>query len=618
MKLLRVCVFWFLVVCLTSCDLIPTTSTDTDNGVASPATSAPESSSPETPALIGNADIIFTNGTILTMDAAHPSAKALAIQGNKILSVGTNEEVLTHRGSNTIVIDIEGRIVTPGFIDSHAHRITSRAVDTAGYPSPEAAIPDILAQGWTTVNELVAEQDQLDYLTDLDSRGELRVRVNEYMPVNYNDPDGNPRDKWYEVYEPGQMLSPRVRIAGLKVFTDFDNATYLLWEQDELNAFLLEQHQNGWQLAIKTVSTYSLEMILIAIENIQKIDPGITSRHVRLEHAIFATPEQIARIKTLGMVPSIQTNNPGQLVGDPGVEALIAREPQGSAFPWRSYVEAGIPIANGAAWPSFYVVPPSGAPMGSPMRLIQQAITREGNSGQSPEPWMLAQSITAEQALRGLTIEAAMGTLQDDVLGSLTSGKLADMVILSANPLQTPVDQIKDIEVLMTMIDGKVEFCAAGHATLCPSASAGSSPTVSSSQPVTDSVDLTLSASLTASASIADQPASNAVDGNPDTVWNSGADPRQWIRFEFDPPRMISSVRLTISQYPEGYTVHRIWGGSTEENVQMLHEFTGNTTDGQILEFQSSAFFENIRILYIVTTESPSWVAWREIEIMGK
>jgi hypothetical protein len=163
-----------------------------------------------------------------------------------------------------------------------------------------------------------------------------------------------------------------------------------------------------------------------------------------------------------------------------------------------------------------------------------------------------------------------------------------------------------------------VEFCAAGYATLCPSASTASSPTASASPPVTDSVDLTLIASLTASASLADQLPSNAVDGNPDTVWNSGADPRQWIRFEFDPPRMISSVRLNISQYPEGYTVHRIWGGSTEENVQLLHEFAGITTDGQILEFQSPAYIEHIRILYIVTIQSPSWVAWREIEIFGK
>src|SRR3990172_1984678 len=550
MKIIRLLTLWILIVALTACNLGSSTSSP---DFAPTEVSQTAGTVPPVPSSNGAADIIFTNGVILTMDDSNPSAQAIAIQGNQIITVGTNEEVLKYQGQNTIMVDLQGRTLVPGFIDSHAHRITSRAVDTAGYPSPEAAIPDILAQGWTTISELYADQPELDYLTDLDQREKLRIRVNGYLPIN--SPSGDPLGDWYSAYSQGQMLSPRVRVAGLKVFTDFDNATVLLWNQPDLNAFVLKEHQNGWQLAIKTVSSFSLHMVLIAIENIQKVDPGITSRHVRLEHAIFATPQQIARIKALGMIPSIQTNNPGQLVGDPGVEALIAREPQGSAFPWRSYVEADIPIANGAAWPSFYVVPPSGVPMGAPMRLIQQGITREGNSGQSPEPWMMAQSITAEQAVRGLTIEAAIGTLQDDILGSLTSGKLADMVILSANPLQTPVDQIKDIEVLMTMIDGKVEFCAEGFATLCPSASTSTSPTASPSPTVTDSVDLTLSASLTPSASRADELPPNAVDGNPDTVWNSGSNPRQWIRFEFDPPRMISSVRLNIAQYPEGHTV---------------------------------------------------------------
>jgi len=70
-----------------------------------------------------------------------------------------------------------------------------------------------------------------------------------------------------------------------------------------------------------------------------------------------------------------------------------------------------------------------------------------------------------------------------------------------------------------------------------------------------------------------------------------------------------------VAQHPEGETVHQIWGGDTDSNMQLLHEFRGNTSEFQVLEFTPSAAVENIRFIRVVTKQSPSWVAWREIEI---
>ena len=67
------------------------------------------------------ADLIIHNGVIYTMNDAQPVAQALAVKGDKILFVGTDEEVNGYKGNNTQVIDLQGKTMTPGFIESHAH-----------------------------------------------------------------------------------------------------------------------------------------------------------------------------------------------------------------------------------------------------------------------------------------------------------------------------------------------------------------------------------------------------------------------------------------------------------------------------------------------------------------
>jgi hypothetical protein len=85
-----------------------------------------------------------------------------------------------------------------------------------------------------------------------------------------------------------------------------------------------------------------------------------------------------------------------------------------------------------------------------------------------PEPWQSAQTISVDEAMHLLTINAAYTSFDEDRLGSLSPGKLADLVILSANPLDVPLNEVPQIEVLMTMIGGQVEFCRAGAEELCP------------------------------------------------------------------------------------------------------------------------------------------------------
>ena len=599
-----------LLISIVACNGLPSTG---------PALSTPGAEAAPTAVPSANvsdvADIVFINGAVITLDDATARAQALAVRGDTILTVGANEEVNSYRGPGTIVIDLAGKTLLPGFIDSHQYRIQKHAqVGVADAPS---IIQAAIEQGLTSIHELYVDGPLLDELLALDGQGALRLRVDAYLPFMQYDAAGTSLGDWYKAYHQGQMLSPHVRVAGLIGFVDYDNANVLLWKQDDLNAFLLQAQREGWSVAWKTVSTRSLEMLLDAYEQVETVEPNVVKSRGRLEHALFITPDQIGRIKRLGLVPVINLNNPGQLVGEADIDALITREPQGSYTPWRALEQAGIPVASGSGWPSYYVDEPAGAPFGSPLHLLFQGVTRLGNLGKAPYPWLLDQTITAQDALRALTINSAYAAFEEQSKGSLRTGKLADLVVLSDDPLGVPPDQVNNIQVLMTMIGGKVEYCAAGSQALCPLASPAATMPASTTQASSSSATAQASyPSATASRSLPDNPPSNAIDGDPDTAWIAGDQAEQWILVDLGQPVTVSAIRLLISQYPSGETVHQIWVGLDANSLALIHEFRGVTSEPGTLEFNPSSPLTNIRYLKVVTTLSPSWVSWREIEII--
>jgi inosine-uridine nucleoside N-ribohydrolase len=122
---------------------------------------------------------------------------------------------------------------------------------------------------------------------------------------------------------------------------------------------------------------------------------------------------------------------------------------------------------------------------------------------------------------------------------------------------------------------------------------------------------------VTASTSLPDSPPINAMDNNSESIWNAGADPEQWIQIDLGKLTEVSAIRLVISQYPAGNTIHQIWGSAEVNNLTLLNEFNGFTQDHNILEFNPPIPLSNIRYIKITTTQSPSWVAWREIEVIS-
>jgi hypothetical protein len=129
--------------------------------------------------------------------------------------------------------------------------------------------------------------------------------------------------------------------------------------------------------------------------------------------------------------------------------------------------------------------------------------------------------------------------------------------------------------------------------------------------------NLALGKPAIASRSLPDQPPSGAVDGTTSQWWGAGAFPPQWVQIDLEAPATIASIRLVITQYPAGKTIHQVWVGPTADQLYLLHTFEDFTIDAQVLTFKPENTIENVRFIRVITRKSPSWVGWQEIEVMA-
>ena len=113
-----------------------------------------------------------------------------------------------------------------------------------------------------------------------------------------------------------------------------------------------------------------------------------------------------------------------------------------------------------------------------------------------------------------------------------------------------------------------------------------------------------------------DQMPANAFDGRPDTAWNAARHPPAWIEIDLGEPSAIAGIRLLVAQTPDGETIHQVTGISSTGRAFTLAEIRGVSRDGAWLSQALTPPVEDLRVIRITTLASPSWVAWREIELV--
>jgi hypothetical protein len=127
--------------------------------------------------------------------------------------------------------------------------------------------------------------------------------------------------------------------------------------------------------------------------------------------------------------------------------------------------------------------------------------------------------------------------------------------------------------------------------------------------------NLAADAPVEASRSLPGEPPGHAVDGTTGTWWGAGAPAPQWIEVDLGEPADISGVRLTVSQSPDGRTMHAVEVAGPDRVFISLGELDVVTADGEVLRIDQAA--EDVRYVRVTTLTSPSWVAWRELEVLA-
>lgn len=224
---------------------------------------------------------------------------------------------------------------------------------------------------------------------------------------------------------------------------DPDNYGRTKWEKDDLMEAVRLLHDAGFQTCTHTIGDRAIDWVLDCIENAQTLNPRPDPRH-QIIHIYYPTPEAIDRVRDLGIMVNVQSTFI-HFEGDIYVKNL--GEGRGECVkPLKTFIEKGIPVGNSQDYPS--------GPM--PARIgLWAAVTRETFSGQVICP---EERLTVQEALRTYTIMPAKHVFMEDKIGSLEPGKYADMVIWDKNLYTCPTDDLKELKVLKTILNGKIVY----------------------------------------------------------------------------------------------------------------------------------------------------------------
>jgi len=233
----------------------------------------------------------------------------------------------------------------------------------------------------------------------------------------------------------------------IKPYSDEPHSHGLLFfKQGEMDAKMKKAMARGYQVNVHAIGDAGNHQILDIYQKELGATRSAAQRH-RIEHAQVVTPSDIARFKTLGIIPSMQ---PTHATSDKNMaESRVGPERIKGAYAWRSFLQQGSRIACGSDFP---VESPN------PFFGIHAAVTRQDASGQPIAGWYPNQAMSLKEAFRCFTLDAAYAGHAENSLGSLEAGKWADFIVVDQDLFKVSPYDIYKTGVLQTWVAGKAVF----------------------------------------------------------------------------------------------------------------------------------------------------------------
>lgn len=457
------------------------------------------------------AEKVFKNGSVYTVDEVRSWAQAVAIDEGKLVYVGSDEGVEPFVGPGTDVIDLEGKMVLPGFFDSHSHAGTAVvrvvAVDLYGLGSLEeyktairefaAKNPDksaIRGMGWTNtlfppsgprkedLDEVVP--DRPVSLTSEDAHSSwINSKALEMAGITQDTlaPEGGVIERDATTGEPTGTLresAANLVSAVLPPYTVEERTEGLVAFQEMAAA----DGVTSVHIAAVGLDQAGMPADLGAVKAYKKLEAS-GWLNVRFRGSLEFTPEmgvddiphlveerarhtgnhfQITAIKIFidGVVEGVTAYLSEPYAHRPAfwfmkgefyekIEAPYLREERaGNEYPMQSLIEAGAVMASASDFP---VTIPF-----SPLIGIEQGVTR-AEPGVSDPAQVLGphEKASLEDMIASFTVNGAYANFLEDVTGSLEVGKFADLVVIDRNLFEIPETEIGESQVLLTLLEGK-------------------------------------------------------------------------------------------------------------------------------------------------------------------
>lgn len=353
-------------------------------------------------------------------------------------------------------------------MDRASRLVTSLIPETISKAAEEEGLREMirrqLSNGLTMIREPGVTPEQAAMYRQLLERGELPMRVDLLYRLDQNLPLEELKAEEKKLLRPGQVFGDgMLRIDGIKMGLDGAERSAFLREPypgkpgyrglqfiptekyKEICAYL---NQQGWRVATHVVGDAAIDQALDAYEHADR-QKSIVGKRWSLEHAFLVRPDHYGRAKRLGLVINTQymhNYSLGKLILDAWKEPMAHL-----SIPIKSWIDRGLVVAGGSDGPISY--------QASPLLIIYGSVTRNTGWGGKLGP---DQGISREQALRTVTINVAYASFREKETGSIEAGKYADLVVLSDDLMAVPEKAIKKIEVLATLVAGKVVYQKSG------------------------------------------------------------------------------------------------------------------------------------------------------------